>query len=107
MCPIVREEGGLAMSSRNVHLSPDEKQQALALSQALQLVKDQFSKLPLDELKQTGVDFINSKPGIRLEYFEIADSDTLYPAAADTKKVVALVAAWVGKTRLIDNMILN
>jgi pantoate--beta-alanine ligase len=106
MCPIVREEGGLAMSSRNVHLNPEEKKQALALSQALQLVKAQFGKLSLDELKQTGVDFINSKPGVRLEYFEIADGETLYPATADTKKVVALVAAWVGKTRLIDNMIL-
>jgi len=107
MCPIVREPGGLAMSSRNVHLSAQEKQDALALSQLLQMVKDQFASHTLAELKQLAADFMSHQPGLRLEYFEIADGETLYPATADTEKVVALVAAWAGKTRLIDNMILS
>jgi len=107
MCPIVREPGGLAMSSRNVHLSAQEKQDALALSQLLQLVKDNFATHTLAELKQLAADFMSHQPGLRMEYFEIADGDTLYPATADTQKVVALVAAWAGKTRLIDNMIIK
>ncbi|WP_448702272.1 pantoate--beta-alanine ligase [Mucilaginibacter sp. AW1-3] len=107
MCPIVREPGGLAMSSRNVHLSADEKQNALALSQLLQMVKDNFATHTLPELKQLAAGFMEHQPELRMEYFELADGDTLYPAAADTEKVVALVAAWAGKTRLIDNMILK
>lgn len=107
MCPIVREAGGLAMSSRNVHLSAEEKQNALALSQLLQMVKDNFAAHTLAELKQLAAGFMSTQPGLRMEYFELADGDTLYPAAADTKKVVALVAAWAGKTRLIDNMIMK
>jgi pantoate--beta-alanine ligase len=106
MCPIIREEGGLAMSSRNVHLSPSEKQSSLVLSQALQLVKQNFADHTLAELKELGTAFINSEPGLKLEYFEIADGETLRPATPDTQKVVALVAAWAGKTRLIDNTIL-
>lgn len=106
MCPIVREDGGLALSSRNVHLSTDEKQQSLALSQALQLVKQNFADHNLTELKQLGIDFLSSQPGVKPEYFEIVDGDTLQPATANSKKIVALVAAWVGKTRLIDNIIL-
>lgn len=107
MCPIVREPGGLAMSSRNVHLNAVEKQQSLALSQLLQMVKDNFTTHTLAELKQLAADFMNHQPEIRMEYFELADGVTLYPATADTEKVVALIAAWVGKTRLIDNMIVK
>ncbi len=107
MCPIVREEGGLAMSSRNVHLSADEKQHAYVLSRALAQVKAQYGQQSIAGLKQLGTQLVNNEPGLKLEYFEIADGDTLYPATADTKKVVALVAAWAGKTRLIDNMIIK
>jgi pantoate--beta-alanine ligase len=107
MCPIVREDGGLAMSSRNVHLSPAEKQHAYVLSQALAQVKAQYGSQSIAEIKKLGMDLINAEPGLKLEYFEIADGDTLYPAIADSKKVVALVAAWAGKTRLIDNAILT
>ncbi len=106
MCPIVREDGGLAMSSRNVHLSAGERHNALALSQALDVVKQQFGKQSIDQLAQLGSAYIQDHSDLKLEYFEIADGETLYPATADTQKVVALVAVWAGKTRLIDNTIL-
>jgi pantoate--beta-alanine ligase len=105
-CPIIRENGGLAMSSRNVHLSTEEHQNALVLSRALQFVKNNYAHHTPAQLKQLGTEFINQQPGLKLEYFEIADGYTLHPATAASKKVVALVAAWAGKTRLIDNVIL-
>ncbi|WP_295650874.1 pantoate--beta-alanine ligase [uncultured Mucilaginibacter sp.] len=107
MCPIVRDEGGLAMSSRNVHLSADDRQHALVLSKTLNMVKEQYQHHTLAELKELATAFINSEPGVILDYFEIADGVTLLPAQPDSTKVVALVAARVGNTRLIDNMILG
>jgi pantoate--beta-alanine ligase len=107
MCPIVREPEGLAMSSRNVHLNADEKANSMLLSATLYKVKDEFGKLTIDELKQLAINELNSNPNIQLDYFEIADADTLFPAKADTQHMVALVAAKVGNVRLIDNIILN
>lgn len=107
MCPIVREPEGLAMSSRNVHLSADAKTNSLILSATLQKTKEQFGKATIDELKRSAIDNLNSNPNIQLDYFEIADADTLFPAKADTQHMVALVAAKVGNIRLIDNTILN
>jgi pantoate--beta-alanine ligase len=106
MCPIVREEGGLAMSSRNVYLTPDNKQHALILSKALNLVKENYNNHTFAELTQLATQFIETEPGVKLDYFERADGDTLYPATTASKKIVALVAAKVGSTRLIDNVIL-
>jgi pantoate--beta-alanine ligase len=106
MCPIIREAGGLAMSSRNVHLSAQDKEDSLALSKTLTLVKQQFNQHSITELKQLATDNLTGNKNIQLDYFEIADTDTLFPATADTKKLVALVAAKVGNTRLIDNIIL-
>ncbi|MEO6520752.1 MAG: pantoate--beta-alanine ligase [Mucilaginibacter sp.] len=107
MCPIVREPEGLAMSSRNVHLSTNERANSILLSATLYNVKHQFGKLTIDELKQLAVKELTSNPNIQLDYFEIADADTLVPAKADTQHMVALVAAKVGNVRLIDNIILN
>ena len=107
MCPIKREPDGLAMSSRNIHLSPDEHQHALVLSQTLNWVKDNFDDSNIPQLKTEAEVLIKSAPGVDLEYLEIADGDTLLPADQNTKKIVALVAAKVGKTRLIDNVVLK
>ncbi len=108
MCPIVREESGLALSSRNIHLSDKEHQQALALSKALQITKNNFTEKPLEALKADAIEFLNSSEGVELEYFEICNADDLQPVhSKNVQHIVALVAAYVGKTRLIDNLILK
>jgi pantoate--beta-alanine ligase len=107
MCPIERETDGLAMSSRNVHLTADDRQHALILSKTLSWIKANFDSGNIPPQQQQAESMINSEPGIALEYFEIVDGDTLLPATPQTQKVVALVAARAGKTRLIDNMLIN
>ncbi len=107
MCPIVREADGLAMSSRNVHLSATERQDALALSRVLFLTRERFGTVPVQQLEADGTQLLAASPGIALEYFRICDRDTLHPARPESKTVVALVAARVGATRLIDNVLLE
>jgi pantoate--beta-alanine ligase len=107
MCHIVREADGLAMSSRNIHLSADDRRHALVLSRSLFSVKEHFEKTDLATLKQQAEEMIKAEEGTNLEYFEIADGQTLQPAKQDSKQIVALVAARVGNTRLIDNVILR
>lgn len=107
MCPIVRETDGLAMSSRNVRLSPEEHLQALALSRALNIVTGGFGLRPLSALRDEAIAFLKASEGLKLEYFEICNDETLLPATVSGNgNLVALVAAWVGKTRLIDNELL-
>lgn len=108
-CPIIREVDGLAMSSRNIHLSANDRVNALVLSRALEFVKDNFKRTSLDELLQKAKAMINETPGVELDYFTIAAGDTLLPISDDqtAKDPVALVAAKVGETRLIDNMLLG
>lgn len=107
MCPIIREKDGLAMSSRNMHLSDREHSDALALSQTLQDLRKRFDPAHFADLKADAKKRLNTSPGIQLEYLEICDASTLETANANTTTFVALLAAWVGKTRLIDNVILN
>jgi pantoate--beta-alanine ligase len=108
MCPIVREKDGLAMSSRNVRLSKKEREQALALSRALEITQKNFQDKTIDELETEAKEFLEKSDGIKLEYFEIADGETLHSTTSrDSKRIVALVAAFVGNTRLIDNLILK
>lgn len=106
MCPIEREADGLAMSSRNIHLSATDRQHALILSKTLKWVKDHFDKNNIAQLQAEAEKQISNEPGVQLEYFVIADGDNLHPANQNTPKFVALVAARVGNTRLIDNMVL-
>lgn len=105
-CPIVREDDGLAMSSRNIHLSAIERQNALILSKALQYVSDNQNERSFSALTQTAIEMINNADGVVLEYFTIADTQTLLPFNV-SGNAVALVAAKVGNTRLIDNMLLG
>ncbi|MGF7041188.1 pantoate--beta-alanine ligase [Mucilaginibacter lappiensis] len=107
MCPIERENDGLAMSSRNIHLTPDDRHHALILFKALSWVKNNFDAGNIPAIKQQAGLMISNEPGIELEYFEIVDGQTLHTATADTKNIVALVAARAGKTRLIDNMLIG
>ena len=107
MCPILREEDGLAMSSRNIHLTAADRLHSLVLSKTLNWVKENFDSNNIIELQNKAVEAINAEDGVSLEYFELADGDSLHPANQATKNVVALVAARVGKTRLIDNVLIN
>lgn len=106
-CPIIREVKGLAMSSRNIHLSAIDKKNALILSQALTYVKKNYSKLSLKELVINATKLITETVGVELDYFTIVNGETLLPIIdKKTKNAVALVAAKVGETRLIDNILL-
>jgi len=107
MCPILRETDGLAMSSRNIHLTTEDRRHALILSKTLNWVKENFSRTQLSALKQQADNMISSEPGVEPDYFEIADADTLHPATEHSNSIIALVAAKVGKTRLIDNVFLS
>lgn len=107
MCPIQREADGLAMSSRNIHLTADDRQHALILSKTLNWVKQNFDAGKIPELKRQAQATINNEADVELAYFEIADGDTLHPASKDTQNIVALVAAKVGSTRLIDNVLIK
>jgi pantoate--beta-alanine ligase len=106
MCPIVREPDGLAMSSRNIHLTDDDRRHALILSKSLNWVKDHFDRDRIEATKKQAETMIMNEPDVQLEYLEIVNGDTLKPANKYDKTIVTLVAARVGKTRLIDNVIL-
>lgn len=108
MCPIVREDDGLALSSRNVHLSDKDREQAAFLSKTLEYAKQNFSLLSVDKLKDNAMQLLNSVAGVSPEYFEICNAKTLQPETRkENTSLVALVAAKVGNVRLIDNIILK
>jgi pantoate--beta-alanine ligase len=105
-CPIVREPNGLAMSSRNERLTPEQREKASFIYKTLQLAKkrkDDICPLPL---KQMIYNIFDADENFKLEYFEIADEDTLKPITAwgQTKKPRAFVAVWMNDVRLIDNI---
>lgn len=108
VCPIVREADGLAMSSRNVYLSPRERKQALVLSRSLQRVKAAAEAGEGDarKLVELGMHEIASETGAKLDYFAVVDADTLEPVEKVSSGTLVAVAAWVGTTRLIDNLVL-
>jgi len=108
LCPIIRETDGLAMSSRNIYLSPDDRKNALALFKALNKVKEQFKSKAIPQIKKEVESYLKSAPGIEIEYFEIFNANSF--VATSSKRpvsLIALVAAKVGSIRIIDNMILK
>lgn len=107
-CPIVREEDGLAMSSRNVYLSEQNRINSLALFKSLNLAKAQFEQSSVSQIKNDAFEFLRSSPGINPEYFEIYDAKTFKAVSSKSaESIIALVAARVGNIRIIDNMILK
>ena len=108
VCPIVREKDGLAMSSRNAYLNPTERKQALVLNRALMRMQFEADAGERDTSKliETGKSVIAEEPGARLDYFAIVDPDTLEPASDVSRPALVAVAAYVGATRLIDNILL-
>lgn len=106
ICPIVRESNGLAMSSRNRRLSPQEQEIATHLFKALQIAENLLSNAPFDKIRKEVAAYLGQIPEIELEYFEIADGETLQSLDAIGNKPVALcIAAFVGGVRLIDNVL--
>lgn len=106
VCPTVREDDGLAMSSRNSYLSPDQREQALALSRALTTAQQLHATGEKDaSLIIAGMRKILTDAGIdRIDYVTLANPETLQPITTLNQPAIALVAARVGPTRLIDNM---
>jgi len=109
VAPIVREADGLALSSRNVYLSPEERRQALVLSRALREIESRYRSGEHDSAKLiTAVrKLFASEPSVRVEYIEIADPETLEQVPIAKRGVLVAVAAFVGTTRLIDNVVLD
>jgi pantoate--beta-alanine ligase len=108
VAPIVREPDGLAMSSRNVYLSPDERERARALSRGLERGRALFAAGERDaEALRAALGSALEVPGVEAEYAEVVDALTLEPVARAAPGTVLLVAARVGRTRLIDNAVLD
>jgi len=107
--PTVREEDGLAMSSRNAYLSEGERKQALSLSQALFTCQELVRKGEKDSavLKEKAQEIISQNPDARIEYIEVRDAYSLEPLEKIDRPAQMLLAVWVGNTRLIDNIRLN
>jgi pantoate--beta-alanine ligase len=109
VCPIVREPDGLALSSRNIYLSPAERTQALALSRAIH----QAEALAASGERRAGTliaaarQTLAAEPSIRIDYIEAVDWSTLQPVETASPGTLFAIAAWVGPTRLIDNAILS
>ncbi len=108
-CPTVREESGLAMSSRNVYLSDAERETALAISRALMNARDRFQdpQSTVADVRQQLRQELQAVDGLELDYATVVEPVELTEADEKQPEMVALVAARVGKTRLIDNMLLH
>ncbi|MEJ8802522.1 pantoate--beta-alanine ligase [Pontibacter sp. H249] len=107
--PTVREESGLAMSSRNKRLTYEQRQIAAKLYKALQMAAGMINVKPVQSIKQEVEAYLQSISQIELEYFEIADPNTLQPLqdVIATNEAALCIAAHVGSVRLIDNMLVN
>ncbi len=108
VCPIVREPDGLAMSSRNRYLSPEERQQALVLHRALRRIEAEIASGVIESapLIDAGLAVLADEPEIRVDYFSIVDPETLEDVSDVTAGALVAVAAAVGLTRLIDNVLI-
>lgn len=106
-CPIVREPDGLAMSSRNAYLTLQQRKQALVLHRSLMQVQKliQEGELSAARLAAAGRSEFGGEPSVRLDYFEIVNPDTLDPIQDISQGALIAVAAYVGSTRLIDNLL--
>lgn len=105
-CPTIREKSGLALSSRNVYLSDQEREIAIHISQALLRAKERYpdADWSLEQLRKTLRQELNETAGLELDYATIVDPVTLQEVPEKQETMVALIAARVGTTRLIDNL---
>lgn len=108
-CPILREEDGLAMSSRNSLLNPEERTLAALIPKMMQKAKEITLARGKNEARAFVLNEIAAHPSMKLDYYEICDANTLQilPHTTTGKNTISLIALFVGKIRLIDNLILN
>ncbi len=104
--PTVREPDGLALSSRNQYLSPAERVMAPRLYQQLQHAAEQVGQVPVSWLTADLAEQLNAA-GFRTDYVHLVDADSLGLLQSGSKRAVILVAAWLGRTRLIDNVVVS
>ena len=109
ICPTVRESDGLAMSSRNIYLNPEERKAALILQKSLQSLQKlaDGGERNAEKLLHAVIETLAKEPLARLDYAHLVDAATLEPLEKLDRKAVALLAVLVGKTRLIDNLLLE
>ncbi len=107
--PTVREKDGLAMSSRNIYLSPEERQAATILFKALTLAQERWQRgeRNADSLRQEMISFIKKEPLAKIDYVSIADKETLEELSIIDRPALVSLAVRIGKTRLIDNLLLE
>jgi pantoate--beta-alanine ligase len=105
-CETMREESGLAMSSRNLRLSEEERETATQIYKAMKYVRDNRKQIGDSEALKNAIDTINSQPPLKVEYLEIADANELQPISENdhSKKARIFAAVFCGMVRLIDNM---
>jgi pantoate--beta-alanine ligase len=109
ICPTVREADGLAMSSRNTYLKPDERQAATVLFRALSAAQAAYhsGERQAERLRQIMADTLDAEPLARRQYVSCADPDSLEEIQGEAGNVLLSMAVFVGKTRLIDNLLLE
>lgn len=109
VCPIVREDDGLAMSSRNTYLDPEQRQAALCLSRGLFLARDAYlaGERNAEKLREVVQDEVKNEALAELQYVSCSDPDRLVELEGDVKSCLISMAVFVGKTRLIDNILLG
>jgi pantoate--beta-alanine ligase len=109
VCPIVREADGVAMSSRNAYLSPEERKRATVIYRSLRRVEALAAQGEKNSarLAAAGRAVMAEEPSIRIDYYEVVDPDTLDPVADGANGALVAAAAFVGRTRLIDNVVLE
>jgi len=109
VCPTVREADGLAMSSRNAYLNPDERNAATMLFRALSVAKSAYDKgeRGAEILRRIMTETINAEPLAKLQYVSCADYDTLQELETVAGKALLSMAVFIGKTRLIDNFVIG
>jgi pantoate--beta-alanine ligase len=109
VCPIVREPDGLAMSSRNAYLTPEQRQRALVLHRSLTRIEQLAAtgERNAAQLIAAGKQEFAREPEVRLDYFEVVNPDTLDPLEDVSNGALVAVAAYVGATRLIDNLVFD
>ncbi len=105
-CPIIREEDGLAMSSRNIRLSPEERSIAPEIFKSLNWIKQQAGDRSIGEIVTLAEEKLNTMPGMKVEYIFIADEGTLMPVQSwdEADNIRAFIALFMGDVRLIDNL---
>ncbi len=109
VCPIVREPDGLAMSSRNVYLDPEQRKAATVLYRSLSTAKEAYDdgERDADQLRQAIKDVLASEPLAQMQYVSCADYETLEELQRVERKALLSMAVYFGKTRLIDNFVLD